>query len=87
MNVLIYQLIHSIFKLVYFALWARIIISWLPHDRYNQIIAMLYKITDPILKPFQDIIPPEKLGGFDVSIIFVFLALYVLERFTIFILF
>ncbi|MCP4050611.1 MAG: YggT family protein [bacterium] len=42
-----------IFKIMYFALFARIIISWIPHNHYHPIVNFLYKITDPILKPFQ----------------------------------
>jgi YggT family protein len=51
----------------------RAILSFVSPDRHNPVVQMLYRLSDPILKPFQRLIPP--LGGFDISPVFAILAL------------
>ncbi len=67
------RIIDLLFNIVYFALVARVILSWVPHDPFHPVINLISQITDPVLRPFQRIIPP--LGGFDLSTIFAFFAL------------
>ncbi|MEK9727797.1 MAG: YggT family protein [Candidatus Margulisiibacteriota bacterium] len=73
----IYQLVNGIFDVVYLCLLVRILISWIPHDRYHPILQVLYQITDPILKPFQNIFPTSV--GIDFSPIFAFMFLGILK--------
>ena len=68
-----YQIINGIFDLLYLLLLIRILISWIPHDRYHPIIQFLYQATDPILRPFQNIFPTSV--GIDFSPIFAFMFL------------
>jgi YggT family protein len=56
-----------------FAIFARIILSWLAPQTYNPATALLATITDPLLRPFRRYIPP--LGGFDISPIFAIILL------------
>lgn len=56
----------------------RIVLSWIPHNPYNQAIRFLYKITDPVLNPVRKLIPPFK--GIDFSLIIVFFALEILKQ-------
>lgn len=63
----------------------RIIMSWLSHNRFNPLIIQLYKITDPILKPFQNIFPP--VGGIDFSPMVAIFALQIAQRVLIQIIF
>lgn len=51
----------------------RAILSFVSPDPYNPVVQMLYRLSDPILKPFQRLIPP--VGGLDISPIFAVLAL------------
>lgn len=51
----------------------RAVLSFVSPDPYNPVVQMLYRLSDPILKPFQKLIPP--IGGLDLSPIFVVLAL------------
>ena len=73
----LYQLINGLFDIVYLLLLIRILISWIPHDRYHPIIQFLYQSTDPILKPFQNIFPTSV--GIDFSPIFAFFFLSILK--------
>ncbi len=55
---------------------ARIVVSWLPFAREGKIAWFFYKMTEPIMSPFRQIIPP--LGMFDLSpIILIFLLHFV----------
>ena len=60
------------------ALLIRIVLSWVPHNPYNQAIRFLYKITDPVLNPVRKIIPPFK--GIDLSPVVVFFALGIIKK-------
>ncbi|MFH1852689.1 MAG: YggT family protein [Candidatus Neomarinimicrobiota bacterium] len=69
-----YGIINLIFQVLYLCLLARVILSWIDHNPYNEIIRWIYKITDPLLRPFQAILPPTSLG-IDISPILAFFAL------------
>ena len=72
--VLLYKTLDFIFQALYFALIIRVLLSWVPHDPYHAIVQWIYRLTDPILQPFQDIIPTHRIG-IDLSPIFAFIAL------------
>lgn len=75
------MLIGMIFKLVYFVLIIRMLLSWVNPDPYNQVVQTIYRVTEPILAPFRRIIPP--IGMIDISPIVVFLLLSFIERFVV----
>ena len=56
------KLVKGIFAILDLFVWARLIFSWIPHDPYNDITRIVYKITEPMLKPIRDIIPASSLG-------------------------
>ena len=47
-------LLDMIFNILYFLLVIRIILSWFGVNPYNEIVQILYKITEPILAIFRD---------------------------------
>ena len=49
----------------------RVILSWIPHDPYNQFIQLLYQTTDVLLKPIRDTLPLQS-NGIDFSPIVAF---------------
>ena len=71
------QIISLLLQLFELALLARIILSWFPNvDRNNPIIQFLFDITEPVLRPIRDMLPPS--GMFDFSPLIVFLVIQVL---------
>ena len=60
----------------------RVLLSWVNHNHFNPLIIQLYRITDIFLKPFQNIIPPEKIG-IDISPIFALMAISLVARFLV----
>ena len=70
-----------LFNVIYFLLVIRIILSWFAVSPYNEIVQILYKITEPILAPFRKL--PLRLGGMDFSPILAFLVIAFLRKFGV----
>jgi YggT family protein len=76
--------VNAVFTVLYYALWifelillARIILSWFPNvDRSNPLIQFLYDVTEPVLRPIRQMMPPT--GMMDFSPLIVFLIIQVL---------
>ena len=85
---LIYPIVSAvdlILQLYEYVLVAMVIFSWLhafgvvnPRNQAVSVIGdVLYRLTEPVLRPIRRIMP--NLGGLDLSPIIVFLAIYVLR--------
>ncbi len=61
---------------------ARAVISWVNPDPYNQIVVILYRLTEPILRPIRRIIPLRNVG-IDFSPFIVILAIVFLRLFLV----
>ncbi len=72
-------LISLIFNIIYFLLVIRIILSWVAVDSYNEIVQVIYRVTDPILAPFRRL--PLRIGMMDFSPVVAFIVLSVLKNF------
>ena len=75
------NIINLLFELLIWSLMIRIVLSWIPHNRFHPIINIIYKITEPILEPFRNMINP--IGGVDLSPIIVFFILRLIQRYVI----
>ena len=71
------SLISLTIKLFVFAILIRVILSWVAPQSYNPALAIIYALTDPVLRPFRRIIPP--MGGIDLSPLFAMIALMALS--------
>jgi len=60
-------------RLFTFAIFIRVILSWISPGGYNPAIAIIQTLTDRILRPFRRIIPP--MGGLDLSPMFAIIIL------------
>lgn len=77
-GLVLYQTINYFFNIVQLLIVARIILSWIPQLRANQIGEFIYGITEPILAPFQRLIPP--MGMIDLSPMVAFIVLLILQQ-------
>ena len=75
------DLINIFFEILIWLLMIRIILTWLPHNRFHPLIDFIYKITEPILEPFRNMINP--IGGIDLSPIIVFFFIRLIQRYLI----
>lgn len=55
-------------NLFFFAIFIKIVLSWVAPQNVNPITSMLHTIAEPVLRPFRRIVPA--LGGLDISPIF-----------------
>ena len=60
------------------AILARILLSWIPLNRENQVVRIIYEITDPILEPIRRVVP--SLGALDLSPMIALILIQVVER-------
>lgn len=74
-------LFSMVFKLLYFLLVIRIVLSWFPVDPYNNVVSAICTVTDPLLVPFRRI--PLQIGAVDFTPVLAFLALSFLDHFVV----
>ena len=60
----------------------RAVISWVNPDPYNKIVIILYRVTEPALRPIRRILPWRNMG-IDLSPIVVMLAILFLQYFLV----
>lgn len=66
-------------NLFFFVILIRIIMSWVAPNNYNPVTALLFTVSEPILRPFRRLIP--SVGGLDISPIFAIILLQALVIF------
>lgn len=84
MQLLIWSIIAvtSLFlKVFFFALIISVILSWVAPGSYNPGSQLVNQICEPLLMPFRKLLP--NLGGLDLSPIFAFLALKLIDMLVI----
>ena len=65
-------------RLYTFLIIVRVILSWVSTGGYNPAVAIIFTLTDPVLRPIRRIIPV--MGGFDLSPIFAIILVGALVR-------
>ena len=60
------------------AIFVRMLLSWIPVDRGNRLVSIVYEITEPILGPIRRVVPA--LGGLDLSPMIALILIEVAER-------
>ena len=78
----ILKIIKGIFAILDLFVWARVILSWVPHNQYSEITRTVYNVTEPLLKPLRDLIPASSMG-IDISPFILLLALNMAESFAL----
>ncbi len=75
----LFALLATAIQLYTFLIFARILITWIPNlDPYNPAVRLLSQVTDPVLEPARQLIPP--LGMIDISPMVVLIALSFIAR-------
>lgn len=70
-------LLELVIDIFLFAVLVRVILSWLNPDPYNPAVALLGRLTDPLLEPARRLIQP--IGGLDLSPVAVMIGLVLLQ--------
>lgn len=77
----IIQLVNIVFEVLIWLIIIRCILSFVRHDPYQPVIKFIYDVTEPIMAPFRRLIPAA--GGLDFSPIVVLLAITLVQRIVI----
>ena len=75
---MILRLLVSIIGFLKWIIIIRVILSWVNADQYNAIVQIIYRISEPLLAPFRNLIPSYKIG-LDLSPIFAIFALVIAQ--------
>ena len=68
-------------KIFFFAMIISVILSWVAPGSYNPGAQLVNQICEPLLAPFRKLLP--NLGGLDISPIFAFITINLIDRFVI----
>ena len=71
------NVLSLIVKIYFWSVIAVVVVSWIAPQSGHPAIQLVAQITEPVMRPVRNIVPP--LGGLDLSPIFVFLILQVLR--------
>lgn len=70
--------IQLLFNALFFAILGRVLMSWVDPTGSMRISQILHELTEPVLGPIRNILPP--IGMFDFSPIVAMLLLQLIER-------
>jgi len=81
---IVVDVISFLFRAYEFLIFIRVLLSWVNVNPYrpainHPIVDVLYRITDPVLRPLQRLIPPIG-GAIDISPIIALLLLEILRQ-------
>ena len=75
------SLVMNLLHIYSFIIIAAALITWVQPNPYNPIVQFLRRVTEPVLRPVRGLVPPEKLGGLDISPLIVLVVIeYVIPR-------
>ncbi len=69
--------IPLLFNLYSFLILARVLLSWVNVSPYHPIVVFIHEVTEPVLRPLRNTIPP--IGMMDISPIAALILLQILE--------
>lgn len=76
------RIINIVLTLYMWIIIFRALISWVNPDPYNQIVIILYRITEPVLGPIRRMLPLRNIG-IDFSPVVVLLVIMFLKYFLV----
>jgi len=66
------EVVNLVFKVLFYLIIARCLLSFISHNPYHPFIRFIYDVTEPVLSPFRKLIPI--VGGIDFSPVIAILA-------------
>ena len=75
------ELVELLINIYLFGVLIQVILSWISPGNYNPAIALLHSLTDPVMRPARNLLPP--MGGIDLSPMLVMIGLVLLKMLLI----
>ncbi|MGQ9618818.1 MAG: YggT family protein [Candidatus Aminicenantia bacterium] len=77
------QIINASLTVYMWIIILRALVSWFSPDPRNMFYIILYRLTEPVLRPFRRFLPPYRLGGLDISPFLVILVIIFINNFLV----
>jgi len=72
------NVLEVVLRIYMWVIIIRALISWVNPDPYNQIVQILTRLTEPVMRPIRKLVPPHKVG-LDFSPLIAVLAIMFLQ--------
>ena len=72
------DIVSTMLTVLWFAIFARAIVSWFPIDQDGPIVKVLDAITEPLLGPLRRVVP--RVGLFDITPMVAILIIIIIQR-------
>jgi YggT family protein len=73
------KILHIVLTVYLWVIILRAVFSWVYVPSLHQVGRVLYRLTEPVLRPVRRLVPPSRLGGLDISPIIVGLLIVFLD--------
>jgi YggT family protein len=73
--VAIVLILEQVLNLYVWVIIAAAVISWVAPNPYNPVVRLLRRVTEPVLAPIRQLLPPWKTFGLDFSPIIIILLI------------
>ena len=77
------EILNFVFSAYFFVIVFRVIFSWIRIPSLYPVAVIVYKLTEPLLKPIRKYVPPHKMGGLDLSPMILLIILMFIRSFVI----
>lgn len=77
------RVLDTVVSIYTWVIFFRVILSWIKIPSLYPVTVIVYKLTEPLLKPIRKYVPPHKMGGLDVSPMILLLILMFINSFVI----
>jgi len=77
------DIIHVVLRLYMWVVIFRAILSWVRIPALYPVSVILYYLTEPVMRPLRRFVPPNKMGGIDITPILVILLIWFVDRFIV----
>ncbi|MEN8177045.1 MAG: YggT family protein [Pseudomonadota bacterium] len=71
------ELIELVINIFLFAILIQVILSWINPGTYNPVSTLIYNLTEPVMRPARNLLPP--ISGLDLSPMLVMIGLVLLK--------
>src|SRR3989338_8234352 len=76
------RVLSMVIDIFWWLIIIRALLSWVSPDPNNPIVQFIERVTEPLLRPFRQLIPVYKVG-FDLSPLLAILMLYFIKVFAV----
>lgn len=77
------RILHIVLMVYVWIVILRAVFSWINVPSLYQVYVLLFKLTEPLLKPIRKWVPPYRFGGLDISPIIVVLLILFIDTFLV----